>query len=103
MLKRFFDALRRGLSGGQGGTPPTPEGDPERVRAAQAVLDRLRPGLRADGGDVDLVAVGDDGWLLLAFRGACTDCGARSLTLRAGLQPALAAELDWFSGIREVQ
>lgn len=101
-MKRFFGALRRGLRGGQGRGRLAPVGDPERVRAAEVVLDRLRPGLRADGGDVDLVSVDDDGWLQLSFSGACTDCGARSLTLRAGLQPALAAELDWFAGIREV-
>ena len=103
MLSQLLRGLGRALgAGSRRGPRPVAEGDPERVRAAEAVLERLRPGLRADGGDVELVAVDADGWLRLEFRGACADCGARSLTLRAGLEPGLAAQLDWFSGIREV-
>ncbi|HEY6795275.1 MAG TPA: NifU family protein [Kineosporiaceae bacterium] len=50
---------------------------PDRVREA---LDRVRPALRADGGDVELVAVdGDVAYLRL--RGACQGCAAAAMTL----------------------
>lgn len=55
----------------------------DRVRKA---LDICRPYLQADGGDVELLRVGDDGVVELAFHGTCTICPLSKMTLRAGIE-----------------
>jgi Fe-S cluster biogenesis protein NfuA len=40
----------------------------------EAVLDKIRPSLIADGGNVELVAVDDDGTVKLRLTGACAGC-----------------------------
>ncbi len=57
----------------------------------EAALDRLRPALVADGGNVELVAVDDDGTVRLALGGACATCPAQLATLRLAVEPALRA------------
>ena len=39
-----------------------------------AVLDKVRPVLQRDGGDVELVEVSDDGVVLVRLQGACSGC-----------------------------
>jgi Fe-S cluster biogenesis protein NfuA len=75
-------------------------GDPERVRAVEQVLAELRPMLRADAGDVDLVAV-EEGWVTVRLRGACRSCGVRDTTLRGALEPRLKERLPWVLGLRD--
>jgi len=75
---------------------PGSEGLRDRVEAA---LDRLRPALVADGGNVELVAVDEDGTVRVALEGACTTCPARIATLRLALEPALRARVP---GVRAV-
>jgi len=79
-----------------------PAGDPIRIAEVEAVLADLRPMLRLDGGDVELIAVEPDGLVRVRFRGACTHCMAQSTTVEAGLQPRLEAELLWFGGLELV-
>lgn len=62
----------------------------QRVEIA---LDRLRPALVADGGDVELVAVEDDGTVQVAMLGACAGCPAQLATLRFGLEHALRQDV----------
>lgn len=52
----------------------------------EIVLDRLRPALVADGGNVELVGVEDDGTVRVALQGACATCPAQHATLRIGLE-----------------
>ena len=80
--------------------PPT--GDPERIREVEAVLERLRPLFKADGGDIRLVRVDDFGWVEVRLHGACHGCSASSMTLRGALEPELAGAVDWFEGLRAV-
>lgn len=77
------DSRRADASGMSG---PAPHALFGRVEAA---LDRLRPALVADGGNVELVAVDDDGTVRIALGGACVACPARLATLRLALDPAL--------------
>jgi Fe-S cluster biogenesis protein NfuA len=65
----------------------------------EAVLDRLRPALVADGGNVELVAVDDDGTVRLALGGACTTCPAQLATVRLALEPALRAALPALTAV----
>ena len=62
------------------------------------VLDKLRPFLQRDGGDVELVDV-EDGIVKLRLMGACGSCPSSTITLKAGIERALIEEVD---GIQEV-
>jgi Fe-S cluster biogenesis protein NfuA len=52
----------------------------------QQVLDGLRPFLQADGGDVELVEVREDGTVLVRLTGACGGCPMSQMTLKAGIE-----------------
>lgn len=62
------------------------------------VLDKLRPFLQRDGGDVELVDV-EDGIVKLRLMGACGSCPSSTITLKAGIERALVEEVE---GIQEV-
>jgi Fe-S cluster biogenesis protein NfuA len=78
-----------------------PEGDPERSAAVQYVLDNLRPAFRADAGDMRLVRVQEDGWVILRALGNCSGCSAKVLTVQGALAPKLREHCGpWFQGVR---
>ena len=54
----------------------------------QAVLDRIRPAIQADGGDVELVDV-KDAVAHIRFHGACHGCPSSTMTLQHGIQRAI--------------
>lgn len=62
------------------------------------VLDKLRPFLQRDGGDVELVEI-EDGIVKLRLMGACGSCPSSTITLKAGIERALVEEVE---GIQEV-
>jgi Fe-S cluster biogenesis protein NfuA len=62
------------------------------------VLDKLRPFLQRDGGDVELVDV-EDGIIKLRLMGACGSCPSSTITLKAGIERALLEEVE---GVVEV-
>ena len=64
----------------------------------QEVLDKLRPYLQRDGGDVQLVDV-EEGIVKLRLMGACGSCPSSTITLKAGIERALVEEIP---GIKEV-
>ena len=55
----------------------------ERV---ESVLDRIRPMMQADGGDIELVDVAADGLVQVRFHGACHGCPSSSMTLHHGIE-----------------
>ena len=66
----------------------------------QEALETIRPYLMADGGDVELVNVSDEGIVEVRLTGACSDCPMSQMTLRAGVERALIREIP---GIRRVE
>jgi len=62
----------------------------ERVQAA---LDKIRPALQADGGDVELVDVSADGVVKVALQGSCRGCPMSQLTLANGVERVLKEEV----------
>jgi len=69
----------------------------EKVEKA---LETIRPYLKADGGDVELVNVSPEGIVEVKLTGACIDCPMSQMTLRAGVERALIREVP---GIRRVE
>ncbi|WP_085522881.1 NifU family protein [Tuberibacillus sp. Marseille-P3662] len=63
------------------------------------VLEKLRPFLLRDGGDVELVNV-DEGVVRVRLMGACGSCPSSTITLKAGIERALLEEVP---GVRELE
>ncbi|TSJ41565.1 NifU family protein [Fluviicola chungangensis] len=52
-------------------------------------LGELRPHLIADGGDMELVNITDEGVVQVRLLGACSDCSMSVMTIKAGLEEAV--------------
>ena len=63
------------------------------------VIEKLRPVIQADGGDLELLDVTDDGVVTLRLRGSCTGCGSAAATLRNGIERWIRGKVP---GVREV-
>ena len=59
----------------------------------QEVLELIRPALQADGGDVELVDVTDDGIVSVRLTGACGSCPMSTMTLKMGIEKTLMAKI----------
>ncbi len=70
--------------------------DREKV---EDVLNQIRPGLQADGGDVELIDVEDDGTVKVRLTGACAGCPMSTMTLKSGIERVLKENL---SEVKEV-
>ena len=58
----------------------------------EAVIERIRPALEADGGNVELVDI-DNGVVKVRLTGACGSCPMSTLTLKMGIERAIREEL----------
>ncbi len=58
----------------------------------EQVLDKIRPSLQADGGDVELVDV-DEGVVKVRLTGACGGCPMSQMTLKMGIERILKKEI----------
>ncbi len=65
----------------------------------RAVLDKVRPNLQADGGDVELVEVGSDGVVKVRLKGACHGCPMSQMTLKRGIENAIKAEVPGVTSV----
>jgi Fe-S cluster biogenesis protein NfuA len=68
----------------------------ERVEKA---LEKIRPYLVADGGDISIVDISDDMVVRVEMKGACNGCPFSMQTLKAGVEIAIMKEVP---EIREV-
>ncbi len=58
----------------------------------ETVLNKIRPSLQADGGDVKLVSV-NGGTVKVKLTGACGGCPMSTMTLKMGIERILKNEL----------
>jgi len=65
----------------------------------QEALNLIRPALQADGGDVELVDVSDEGIVSVRLQGACGSCPMSTMTLKMGIEKTLK---DRVPGVKEV-
>ena len=64
------------------------------LQRIEAVLDEhIRPGLRADGGDVEVVGIDADRVLQVRLTGACQGCPSAIMTLAFGIESTLKAQI----------
>ena len=60
--------------------------DKEKVKE---VLEKIRPQLQMDGGDVELVEITDDGIVKVRLQGHCAGCAHAQQTLQFGIERAI--------------
>lgn len=71
----------------------------DRVEAA---LDKIRPFLIADGGNVKVLEITDDMVVRVELEGACGTCPMSPMTMKAGVEEALMKDVPEIKGIEAV-
>jgi Fe-S cluster biogenesis protein NfuA len=72
-----------------------------RSRVEQAV-EKVRPALQMDGGDIKLIDVKDDGLVQVSMYGACAMCPHAQMTLKMGVERMLKEEIPEVSCVENV-
>ena len=72
----------------------------QRVEEA---LDLIRPALQADGGDVELVDVSDEGIVSVKLTGACGSCPMSTMTLKMGIEKTLMSQIPEVKEVVQVR
>ena len=59
----------------------------------EKVIEEIRPMLRMDGGNIELVDVSDDGVVKVRLQGACAGCPGATMTLKFGVEKMLKEKI----------
>ena len=65
------------------------------------VINRIRPAVQMDGGDIELVDI-VDGLVRLRLVGSCSGCPSSTMTLKMGIERAIRAEVPEIVGVEAV-
>ena len=68
----------------------------------QAAIEKIRPMLKADGGDVELVDVSEEGIVQVRLQGACAGCPMSQMTLKNGIERVIRQEVPEVKSVESV-
>jgi len=68
---------------------------------AKEIIEKLRPYIQRDGGDVEFVNV-EDGVVKVRLLGACGSCPSSTITLKAGIERALKEEIPEIKEVEQI-
>lgn len=60
----------------------------------ELALNKIKPSLQAEGGDVELVDVNPEGVVKVRLTGACRGCPMSQMTLKMGIEKMLKKEVE---------
>ncbi|MBR7118300.1 MAG: NifU family protein [Helicobacteraceae bacterium] len=69
-----------------------PFSDDELNEPVEAVLDKLRPSIMLDGGNITLIKI-ENGKVYVRLEGACKGCPSSNLTLKNGVERQLRLDI----------
>jgi Fe-S cluster biogenesis protein NfuA len=69
----------------------------------QEALNKVRPQLQADGGDVELVDVNEEGVVKVRLTGACGGCPMSQMTLKMGIEKILKQQVPEVSSVESTR
>lgn len=58
----------------------------ELRKTIEVALDEIRPFLKSDGGDIELISIEDDSLVKVQLMGTCVDCTVNQMTLKSGVE-----------------
>ncbi|GAB4108329.1 MAG: NifU family protein [Phycisphaeraceae bacterium] len=67
-----------------------------------AVIERIRPAVQSDGGDLELVGITDEGVVQVRLHGACIGCPSSSMTLQMGIERNVREKIPEVTGVEQV-
>ena len=92
IIKSSLDDMAKWAENNKPEEPEIKEGDGDTRSRIEAVLDKIRPALVADGGNIEFVdLVGKDARLRMV--GACGTCPSSMMTMKMGVERALISEV----------
>ncbi|MBW1728735.1 MAG: NifU family protein [Deltaproteobacteria bacterium] len=68
----------------------------------ESALEKVRPSLQADGGDVKLVDVDDNGVVKVMLQGACAGCPMSQMTLKMGIEKILKQNIPEVTSVESI-
>ncbi len=71
----------------------------EKVEKA---LDTIRPHLKSDGGDIEIVAITDDNVVQVRLLGACGVCAMSYITMKAGVEQTIRTAIPEIGGVEPI-
>jgi Fe-S cluster biogenesis protein NfuA len=83
-------------------SPKRGKGDIIMKEKVQEALNKIRPMLQADGGDVELVDI-QDGIVTVRLQGACGGCPMSQMTLKNGIERILKQEVPEVVSVESAQ
>ena len=72
------------------------------LQKIKKALAKIRPSLQADGGDVELIEVSEEGVVKVRLTGACGGCPMATMTLKAGIERVLKKEVPEVERVESV-
>jgi len=75
---------------------------PATFNQINEVLDTVRPQLRIDGGDVEVVSITEDNIVSIRLTGACHCCPLNLMTLRAGIERVIMSKFPEVARVESV-
>jgi len=69
----------------------------------KAALEKVRPSLQADGGDVEFVELTPDNIVKVRLTGACGSCPMATMTLKMGIEKYLKKEVPEIKSVEQAE
>lgn len=69
------------------------------LEKVEAALDSIRPHLKVDGGNVEVVDITDDLHVKIRWMGMCETCSMSAMTLKAGIFEAIRSKAPEITGV----
>ncbi len=66
------------------------------------VLDSIRPGLEADGGDIKFIRIDEDNIVYVHLTGACGDCPMSQITLKQGIERIIKMQVPEIKAVEAI-
>jgi Fe/S biogenesis protein NfuA len=82
--------------------PQISDDSPIEDRINYVLYNEINPALAAHGGEVSLVEVTEDNFVVLQFGGGCQGCGMVDATLKGGVEKTLLEQLPQLAGVRDI-
>jgi Fe-S cluster biogenesis protein NfuA len=74
----------------------------ELMQRVDAALDDIRPHLKVDGGNVELVDVTEDNIVKVRWVGNCESCNMSAMTMKAGIEQTVKSKIPQITGVEAI-